>query len=1529
MKVFLIDNNKIIKYMLPLRVDESYLINYNSSTIKDCMITFIGDKNSWYLKSNGTVNILENNQEVDNILVEPYTKYTLKIVGKSSPIELYFLPVRETLFKLDFEALDNFSVGSSETCHICYNSKDLTSVEAMFKKVGEGWVISCVNDENYKVYINNNRVTLKKLKSGDIIFIGGLKIIWMGRFICVNNPRNSLKITGMKLINDEQTNEETILPVSEDDKYTELYDKDDYFAHYPAIRETVVEKEVNIDSPPGEEKESNMPFILTMGSTIVMFSSSFIMGFNVWNGLNSGRTVLSLLPQIIMCASMLIGSLLLPRLSRMWQKKQRKKREELRQQKYGDYLHEKDREIQLLVKNDMQILNDNYLNSENCLLALNKKNKNFWWCQYNDPEFLSIRVGVGRLKPSVIVNAPEEKFTLEEDNLLEEVYKVKEKYNFVDGTPITVSLKQNTVTSLISNSSNKVNFVNSIITQLVVLNSSLDLKIIIMTDKENEERWEFAKYLPHVFSEDKSIRFFSSDETEAKIVSNYLEDILKERKELMRANEGTDIGFTPIPYYLIITDNYKDAQNITIIDDIVNKNIGKLGFSLLVISDSIKQVPITSTAFIETNEKDGVVINKQTGLNSQTIFYMDKTEELDMQNIALKLADVPTTSKDGPSVLPSSLAFLDMFGVSKVEQLNILNRWQTNNPVISLDTTIGVHANGDKFKLDLHEKFHGPHGLIAGSTGSGKSEFIITYILSLCINYHPYEVQFVLIDYKGGGLAGAFENKESGVKVPHLIGTITNLDVSEMNRSLVSIQSELNRRQRVFNEVRDSLGEGTIDIYKYQKLYREGVVKKPMAHLFIICDEFAELKQQRPEFMQQLISTSRIGRSLGIHLILATQKPSGVVNDQIWANSKFKVCLKVQDRGDSMEMLKRPEAASIKEAGRFYLQVGYNDLFDIGQSGWSGAKYIPSDKILQKTDESISFINNVGYVTKSIKDVKDNDAPTKDYGDQLTNIVKYIYNLGQRENLVTEKLWLDPIPDIIYVNDIKEKYQYKAESYVINPVIGEYDDPVNQLQNILTVDLTNKGNLVIFGSVGSGKERLLMTLIRSIVIDHTPDEANIYIADFGSEALKIFESMPHIGDVVTIDNPEKMRDLGIMASEEIERRKDLFGEYAGSYNDYIANSGQKLPLFIVIINNWDVFNETYGKIAEDFHTLFRDGAKYGVVFIITVITPNALRTRSHQYFTNKLSLQLASDADYRSLLNAPRGLSPAKIFGRGIAAAENTAYEFQTASFATDKEITNSLRELSQVLNDAYISRAAPIPTIPEKIVVDNLYDRVTDHNIMPVGYNIVTKTLTYYDFSNVGLFPILATNIDEVKISFVHALIRILSMQFNNKVEVIDFANAFPKNMENVVAYKKKEEYEQAFSNMIKNIEKTKDSNIDNYYFIIGPSYIKSSLSEELYNATTQIFKNIKEYPNSHIMFVDVSNGFRQIQIEDWYRESADAKSGIWLGENAGGQTIISIPKMTPEEKKLNFPLMAVLVSKGKHQIIKHMIDVEEENEE
>ena len=275
-----------------------------------------------------------------------------------------------------------------------------------------------------------------------------------------------------------------------------------------------------------------------------------------------------------------------------------------------------------------------------------------------------------------------------------------------------------------------------------------------------------------------------------------------------------------IPYYVIITDSYKDIKSLPYIEKQL-KQQKNLGFSILIIDDDMKNLPTECKKFIYISDEEGAIFSETLNIEETQKFKLE-TKKINMESLCKKLANIPIKIKELETELPNTLSFLEMYNVGKIEQLNVINRWKINNPTISLQAPIGIHKNKEIFKLDLHEKYDGPHGLIAGSTGSGKSEFIITYILSMAINYHPEEVKFVLIDYKGGGLAGAFENRETNTSIPHLAGTITNLDISTMNRTLVSIESELKRRQKKFNEVREQLGESTMDIYKYQKLFREG-----------------------------------------------------------------------------------------------------------------------------------------------------------------------------------------------------------------------------------------------------------------------------------------------------------------------------------------------------------------------------------------------------------------------------------------------------------------------------------------------------------------------------------------------------------------------------------------------------------------------------------------------------------------------------------------------------------------------------------
>ena len=567
----------------------------------------------------------------------------------------------------------------------------------------------------------------------------------------------------------------------------------------------------------------------------------------------------------------------------------------------------------------------------------------------------------------------------------------------------------------------------------------------------------------------------------------------------------------------------------------------------------------------------------------------------------------------------------------------------------------------------------------------------------MAVNYHPDYVQFVLIDYKGGGLAGAFENRETGEKIPHLAGTITNLDSSSINRTLVSIESELKKRQAKFNEVRNQVGESTIDIYKYQKLYREGVVKEPIPHLFIISDEFAELKQQQPEFMTQLISAARIGRSLGVHLILATQKPSGVVNDQIWSNSRFKICLRVQTRQDSLEMLKREEAASIKETGRFYLQVGYNEIFEEGQSAWCGAPYTPTDKLVQKIDNSVEFIDDVGNSIKRASDIVRQDVE-HNYGEQLTNIVKYLVDMAKRENVTSKSLWLEPLSDKLYLPELKNKYNYNPEPYKLEALIGEYDNPTSQMQGLATIDITNGGNIVIYGEVGSGKENLMYTIISSLIMTHTSNEVNFYLVDYASETMKMFQKLPHVGDVLYSDDTEKFSNLLTTVEEEIDKRKALFEDYMGSYSNYIRNSGNKIPQIIIMMAGYDVIIENYPRLFDRLVSLFRECTKYGVYFVISSTIANAIRARVAQLFANKVCMQMQDTSEYHNLLGAPRSVFPAKKFGRGLVSINDNVYEFQTSNLCPADVFPDTINQYAEESNKVSNYFAPKIKILPKYV---------------------------------------------------------------------------------------------------------------------------------------------------------------------------------------------------------------------------------------
>ncbi len=1173
---------------------------------------------------------------------------------------------------------------------------------------------------------------------------------------------------------------------------------------------------------------------------------------------------------------MLVGMLLIPILSSKYEKKRKIKYEQKRQIRYKEYINTKFQLIDQTINKQRNTLLANFSTMQECKEIVLNKTTRLWERKIEDYDFLTVRLGVGELPSKIDIQYPEEQFTMQDDNLVEILNYVANKSKNIKDAPITMSLAEKNIAAIIGKDDEQVyNYIKNIIMQLITFHSYRDLKIVCLAKKERQEEWEYLKMLPHVWDDTKQIRFFADDSSDMEEISKYLEEELQARQNYQDADYKSFA-----PYYLIITDDYKRIENLKVIKKILKAPINR-GFSILYLTSNLMQLPNECKTFVNLENNVGRIFESEMSSNNQQMFHFNIDENINFKKVSQILANIPIkyTSSNKMS-LPNSYTFLQMYDVGKIEQLNILDRWNRNDSTLSLQAPIGVDNRGGLIVLDIHEKFHGPHGLIAGSTGSGKSEFIITYILSLAVNYHPNDLAFILIDYKGGGLAGAFQKNDA--KLPHLVGTITNIDTVGLQRSLVSIQSELRRRQVIFNEARNITDEGTIDIYKYQKLYHEGIVKKPVPHLLIICDEFAELKQQQPEFMEELISVSRIGRSLGVHLILATQKPSGIVSDQIRSNSKFAVCLKVQDIQDSNDVIKKPDAAKLKNAGQFYLQVGNDEYFVLGQSGWAGAQYTPSDISTKKVDTSIEVISNIGTVIKKVDDSIQKTINSK--GEQLTNIVKYMSEIAKQENIKPGSLWLDSIPETIFVKEVRKKYHIeKATNFGVSLTIGEYDDPSNQRQGPVNINLLKDGNTIIYGNAESGKETLLSTIVYDAITTYSTDEVWLYLLDFGSEALKIYKKEPHVGEVIFISENEKLARFFDMLQREIKERKIILSDYNGDYQLYLKTAKNPKPMMVIIINNYETFSENYEDDYEDVvSVLTREGVKYGIMFIITASASNDLRYRLSQNFKKKIALQINKDDDYYNIFDNIGKKRPSHIFGRGLIKIEDeTLYEFQTAKICEADEYNEHI--LKEIENQQKISTscAEKIPVLPDKVKFEDISQYISDLTKLPIG--ITKQELKPYLYNLKREFITLVTgkSIEDIKECILN-IVKEISQINDVKVDILD----------------------------IENIKKNKNSNINDEFnkirmqidnqeikegvcVIIGIDKLLNELENGDMNFSEMLEKG-REAENYSFIIAENVTKFKNHEYDTWYKENISGDNGIWVGNGIDDQYLIQTDSMT-----------------------------------
>ena len=1524
MIIFIINSKKLRKLKLPNKVAGVYQVNdLDGKTL--CNIE--GINNEWIIKTNPDVEISNVNGVIKDQPIKEYDYFTIKKLITNEVTEIMAGPMYDTTTKYYQTDKTTVTIGSG-SCDISYNFQSkIAGTNVTLTKVNNHWVAE--NNGTCPVFIMDKTFKKKNIFHGDYIFLYGLRVVVINNVFLVNNPLGQARVT-LKEVSLPKPNV-TYQPQILDD--TPMYTKDDFFYKSPRFRSIIEPETVIISPPPKEQEQAQNPALLTYGPRMTMFLTS---GFTLFTTLQSylaGDTEFStIIPSLIAIGVMLLSSLFWPIVTKRYTARSMQKNNLRNRRKYLEYLDKKSKKIDDIKSLQRQILIENNVSLEECQNIIYNHNRNLWGKNIADDDFLEVRIGNGKVKSQIEIDQPDDQaFVIEEFDLEERMDDLKKEAQYIDNAPMSVNLVDKRITAVVGNNVLTKYFIDSLFLQIMTFHSYLDLKIVVITSKENEFLWEYLKVTPHAWDNMKTTRYFVTDNEELATISHIIEadfdSRLNDKPDAEASNNdkvatGDSTPYTKHkPYYLIFVDNLEIARNSSLVKKVMSTN-ANFGFSILYRNNRLSNLPEQCSTFINVDPEKSGLFETNLTKDSQKEFIPELNKTVDMYGCAQVLANVPMQKEKAKFELPNSVSFLEMFNVGKVEQLNSLERWKTNNPVNSLAVPVGINQEGELFKMDAHEKGWGPHGLVAGMTGSGKSEWIISYILALAVNFHPDEVQFVLIDYKGGGLALAFENAEMGIKLPHLAGTITNLDKSAINRALTSIEAELKRRQRLFNEAREKLHESSINIYKYQNYYRKGLLTEPISHLFIISDEFAELKSQEPEFLDQLVSTARIGRSLGVHLILATQKPSGVVNEQIWSNSRFHVCLRVQDQGDSKEMIKTPDAASLKVTGSFYLQVGFNEFYALGQSAWSGAKYHPSDIVKKKVDQSLSYIDNLGSVVNSYdENTFVEKAPEADNGEELLNVVKYISDISKQETIIGKQLWLPNIDPNIKLDEVKKKYNWTHQKYNLNTAIGMYDRPALQEQGLLSIDLSE--NVVIYGEGGSGKENLLATIIWSSMIEHTPEEVNYYIFDFGAETLRMFAKYPHVGEIVFQDGMENVPSVLQMILDEMDKRKEMFADYNGNYESYIKESGNYLPRWVVVLNAYDIFSESLPRVVGFVETMFRDAPKAGITFVVTTTGAQAVRNKIQGYFHYRIILHQPDESKYRAIVESvPKKLYPANEFGRGLCIIndEEEWCEFQTA-FITDREKINQLvRSNGDNFATYYKTHAKTLPKIPDDINSEQISSYITTVEATPVGYDFHEKNIKTFDFKSKKFFTITGNNINS-SMQSIYGIINTLSKVPATTVRVFDFNGSYKGQTLDIKYFNDK--YDATVVALLRDLQSRTIQQDQGITFIFGVESMKTKLNDIGKEKLIVYFNAIEKANNSTVVLVDSYDNLKRQKVEPWFPK-LDTSYGIWLGAGLENQNLFGVNAVDMEDRKLDFKGIAFTVDDGNYSLIKTVMDEE-----
>ncbi|AIY03708.1 MULTISPECIES: FtsK/SpoIIIE domain-containing protein [Arthrobacter] len=955
--------------------------------------------------------------------------------------------------------------------------------------------------------------------------------------------------------------------------------------------------------------------------------------------------------------------------------------------------------------------------------AIYKLGPLLWTHRPEHAAFLTLRLGVGRQPSRTPVKMPDTNNTL--PDYMAEIADLKTEFADIDAVPVVAHIRSSGALGVAGPRGVVDDVARALVLQAVGLHSPSELVVAGMTSAESKERWEWLQWLPHAGSVHSPLvgEHLASGHGAASGLLAALEDLLVARGITMTASGATHRGAVD-PAKLEVPPPTTPALLVIIEDDVkvdrarltrLAEYGADVGIHILWVASAIESLPAACRDFVHVAET-ATTGQVRLGQLSYPVSCESVNAELAGQ-LARMLAPVVDAGKpvDDESDLPRSVSYVALAGHDLVETTaGIADRWLENNSVASRAVKNRKHQGSlralvgskgvEPMYLDL--KTEGPHALVGGTTGAGKSEFLQSWVLGMAAAYSPDRLSFLFVDYKGGA---AFADC---VQLPHTVGLVTDLSPHLVRRALTSLRAELHYREHLLNrkKAKDLLA-----------LEREADPEAPPS-LVIVVDEFAALAKEVPEFVDGVVDIAARGRSLGLHLILATQRPSGVIKDSLRANTNMRIALRMADVDDSQDILGENTAAYFSPSipGRGAAKTGPGRIQGF-QTGYAGGWTSRTPERPRIDIVEMDFGAGAPWEQElEAAPEAESDGPN-DIARVVSNISLAAVELGVKP---PRKPWLGELPEIY---DFSKLPTPRTDSRLL---LGVMDDPAHQAQPTVFYEPDKDGNMAILGASGSGKSATLRTIAIAAAITPRGGPVQVYGIDAASNGLQMLEVLPHVGGIINAEDGERVGRLLRHVRKVIDERAESFAQVkAGSIAEYrhLANKPNE-PRIIIMVDGLGAFRELYEfRVGQNqFETLQQiatDGRPMGVHIVVAGDSPRSLPPSLASSIQRQLVLRLATADDYANL-GLPRDvLTAASPPGRGMI----DGGEIQTAIFGGTANLALQARQvasLAETMRRQGVKTAPRIESLPEMLDLDVLPAAapgqvmigVDDFNLEPTG---------------------------------------------------------------------------------------------------------------------------------------------------------------------------------------------------------------------